>query len=269
MPRTCGYCGGPNARHANARYCSPEHKSAAYSERKLRARHEQLPPRVCKRPGCGNVIEDKKHPRTVFCSGECQRRHANAEHTAKRTARRTAARAGRFCTAPGCENEIPPERTANAIYCSDECHRDVVLAWRRGNAPTYMRQYLYGITPEQWEAQLAVQGYRCVVCRSDTWPGKDNRPHADHDHSLPVFILRGIPCGNCNLGLGKFGDDPLRLIAAARYLLTAKASPSGAGVPCDDPGLLGGALRFLAGGDPGLLRAAADLTESAEAMASA
>ena len=91
------------------------------------------------------------------------------------------------------------------------------VKWR-ARAPGYNRQYKYGITPEQWEAQLATQDGRCAICRSAEWPGKDNQPHADHDHSLETFVLRGILCGNCNNGLGNFGDDPARLRAAADYL---------------------------------------------------
>lgn len=260
-PRTCEYCGGPNLRHPNARYCSPEHKSQAYSERKLEARHAKLGDRVCKK--CGGPIEEKKHPRTVFCSGRCQREWANSQHTIQRSARRAAARAGRYCAAPGCHNPIPAGRNGNALYCSEECNQRVIAAGRQATAPTYMRFYLYGITPAQWDAQMAAQDYRCIVCRSGLWPGKGNRPHAEHDHTRPVFTLRGIACGNCNLGMGKLGDDPLRLIAAARYLLTAKANPAGTGRACDDPNLLAAALRTLAAGDPALLRAAADYLEAA------
>lgn len=224
-PRTCKHCGGPNLRHANAHYCSPTCKSEAYSERKLQARHERLQRlgnRTCKQ--CGGPIEEKKHPRTVFCSGRCQREWANEQHTAQRTARRTAARAGRICAAPDCDAVIPPERVAQAIYCSETCKHNVNIATWRAKAAGYNRLYLYGITLEQWQAQLEAQGHRCAICRRADWPGKDNRPHADHDHSLPVFILRGILCGECNVGLGKFCEDPALLRAAADYLEAATAA---------------------------------------------
>jgi predicted nucleic acid-binding Zn ribbon protein len=258
-PRTCGHCGGPNPRHVNARYCSPECRSRAYSERKLRARQAKLGDRSCVQ--CGAPIEVKKHPRVRFCSGACATAWAEAEASAKRTAARITARSGRLCSA-GCGQAIPPELTANALYCSEACKREVNLEDRRSRATTYMRTYKYGITPERWDAQMTAQGGRCAICRTDEWraPGRNNdgRPHADHDHGRTQPRLRGILCGEENLGLGKFGDDPLRLLAAARYLLTALADPAGAGVPCDDRGLLAKSLLALAGDDPVLLRAADD-----------
>lgn len=79
-----------------------------------------------------------------------------------------------------------------------------------------MRQYLYGVTPEQYQALLDAQDDRCAVCRSDAWPGKDNRPHVDHDHATGA--VRGLLCGRCNTGLGQFQDDPALLRAAVDYL---------------------------------------------------
>jgi hypothetical protein len=79
-----------------------------------------------------------------------------------------------------------------------------------------MRQYLYGISPQQWEAAWLWQGGRCAICWTSEWPGKDSRPHADHDHETGRF--RGILCGSCNPGLGRFRHDPARLRSAADYL---------------------------------------------------
>jgi Autographiviridae endonuclease VII len=78
----------------------------------------------------------------------------------------------------------------------------------------YNRRYLYGISIEEFEARLASQDGRCAICRTDTWNGKG--PHIDHSHETGA--LRGILCHKCNLGLGKFNDDPDLLRAAIRYL---------------------------------------------------
>lgn len=40
--------------------------------------------------------------------------------------------------------------------------------------------------------------------------------HIDHDHRTGK--VRGILCQACNLGLGKFRDDPALIKSAIRYL---------------------------------------------------
>lgn len=77
-----------------------------------------------------------------------------------------------------------------------------------------------GLTPEQYEAMLAAQGGGCAICGA-----KEPRRGAkffplDHDHETNA--VRGLLCSNCNLGLGNFGDDPAKLMAAVDYLLKFK-----------------------------------------------
>jgi len=82
-------------------------------------------------------------------------------------------------------------------------------------SPHYMRQYLYGITKDEYEAMLAGQDGRCAICRVDT-PGGKGGWHVDHDHDTKV--IRGLLCHHCNIGVGQFKDDPEILRAAADYL---------------------------------------------------
>ncbi|WP_420873807.1 endonuclease VII domain-containing protein [Nocardia huaxiensis] len=90
----------------------------------------------------------------------------------------------------------------------------------------------YRITPEHYDELRHLQGYRCAICgihESDIntakvggRPRKDGQPLSkmplavDHDHSTGE--VRGLLCPSCNFGLGKFGDDPGRLLAAVDYL---------------------------------------------------
>lgn len=78
-----------------------------------------------------------------------------------------------------------------------------------------MRQYLYGLTPEQYEALLERQGGKCAICDTET-PGGKGSWHVDHDHETKK--VRGLLCHNCNIALGNFKDDPVLLEAAAAYL---------------------------------------------------
>lgn len=71
----------------------------------------------------------------------------------------------------------------------------------------------YGITQEQYDEMVRRQNGLCAICE-----------HApiqkvlvvDHDHKTGV--IRGLLCDACNVGLGRFGDDPKLLRAALRYL---------------------------------------------------
>lgn len=89
----------------------------------------------------------------------------------------------------------------------------------------------YGITAEQFEAMFEAQGRRCKICRTDK-PGAQTagRWHIDHDHACCPGrkgscgkCLRGILCGNCNLGLGNMKDDPVIVRAALDYLVAYQA----------------------------------------------
>lgn len=138
--------------------------------------------------------------------------------TAARAETRRLARVARneHCAREGCGEQIPTARRMGSKYCGPGCKRKVMDARWRERSAGYMRRYLYGITEDQFAAQLAAQGGKCAICRTDDWPGKGNAPHVDHDHA--TGRVRGILCGVCNNGLGSFRDDPARLRAAADYL---------------------------------------------------
>jgi hypothetical protein len=65
------------------------------------------------------------------------------------------------------------------------------------------------------EASALLQRDRCDLCGV-----AGRRMHTDHCHETGA--LRGRVCGPCNQGLGMFGDDPITLRLAIRYLLRAR-----------------------------------------------
>ena len=113
----------------------------------------------------------------------------------------------KYC--PGCRTVSPlanwhrnaTARDGYASYCK-HCRR------RQGEADHLRRTF--GLTVDERDALFAAQGGLCAICRV--------RPikHIDHDH--PTGKVRGGLCGPCNMGLGQFEDNPVRLRAAARYL---------------------------------------------------
>lgn len=73
--------------------------------------------------------------------------------------------------------------------------------------------YRYGLSPEGVEELLAQQNYECAICSTTIAITSCN---IDHDHGSKV--VRGLLCTNCNLGLGHFRDDLVRLSEAMKYL---------------------------------------------------
>jgi len=102
------------------------------------------------------------------------------------------------------------QRPEQVAYRQTAAYKERVQQYSR-------RGYLeraYGITLDDFDRILSVQGGRCAVCRTDA-PARSWT--VDHDHLTGA--VRGILCWNCNVGLGHFRDDIVNLIAAADYLI--------------------------------------------------
>ncbi len=84
----------------------------------------------------------------------------------------------------------------------------------------------FGITQKQYQDMLAVQGGVCAICNKPE-TGMDSKRKTvialsvDHDHT--TGSIRALLCGDCNRGLGLFGEDPDLLERAAEYLRKHKA----------------------------------------------
>lgn len=82
----------------------------------------------------------------------------------------------------------------------------------------------YGMTMADYDAMFDAQEGRCAICGTQKEPwepgwGVEGRGRClvvDHCHT--DGRIRGLLCGNCNHGLGKFKDDIAHLLAAAEYL---------------------------------------------------
>lgn len=84
---------------------------------------------------------------------------------------------------------------------------------------------LYNMTPEVYTLMLIRQGGGCAICHRT--PEEEGRRLAvDHDHDCCPGrtscggCVRGILCGECNSGIGKFDHDPEKIIAAGVYMET-------------------------------------------------
>lgn len=73
----------------------------------------------------------------------------------------------------------------------------------------------FGISLEDYEHMLSLQGGRCDICGVEENPD-GRRFHVDHDHTTGK--VRGLLCGPCNSGIGLLKEDLAILTAAIKYL---------------------------------------------------
>lgn len=70
----------------------------------------------------------------------------------------------------------------------------------------------YGLTPEEYEAMLSRQEYKCSICGT----APDRLMSVDHDHSTGQ--IRSLLCNNCNAALGMVKEDKKVLQNMIEYL---------------------------------------------------
>lgn len=191
---TCAHCQKPFdsiTRRWGAIYCSVTCKEASREGRRW---NQEKPPADCLQ--CGIPLPLVRRVDQRFCNGRCNTNWRN-----KQAAALTLAAKAHRPPCIGCGGTVAAERTGNALYCSERCK----IRSRRHEA--------YGLTKAELELLLK-QHATCAICQTDHWGKKG--PCVDHDHATGK--IRGILCGSCNQGLGRFSDDPTRLRAAAAYL---------------------------------------------------
>jgi hypothetical protein len=85
----------------------------------------------------------------------------------------------------------------------------------------------YKITLEQYNQMIIAQGGLCLACKEpleEESPLAHRGPVVDHDHTCcPKSrscgkCVRGIIHRACNVGIGMFGDNAIKLRLAAEYL---------------------------------------------------
>ncbi len=130
------------------------------------------------------------------------------------------------CSQPGCSRSTHARALCAPHYLlwwrqKNPGHgRSYYLANREGlieyqkayNANTRHRRY--GLSAEEYEGLIALQGSACGICGEP--PVDGGTLFIDHDHKTGA--PRGLLCSRCNTGLGFFSDDPDRLRSAASYV---------------------------------------------------
>lgn len=102
-------------------------------------------------------------------------------------------------------------------YCR-ECRKEHDKRYyeeRKESIRSKLRERVYGLSEEDYQALIKKQDGRCVICRSQD-PGRSKYWNVDHCHDSGK--VRGLLCTTCNTGLGHFKDDAELLKAAVKYL---------------------------------------------------
>jgi hypothetical protein len=78
----------------------------------------------------------------------------------------------------------------------------------------------YSMSADEYNAALKRQGGLCAICREGPTGTGNKSVRLVVDHCHHTGEIRGLLCHRCNSALGKFHDDPERLFAALKYLLS-------------------------------------------------
>ena len=78
----------------------------------------------------------------------------------------------------------------------------------------------YNITPQEYEAMLEAQNYKCAICNKNAEDNKRGNKiqSLNIDHCHKTKQVRGLLCHQCNSGLGHFKDNTEFLLKAVDYL---------------------------------------------------
>lgn len=135
---------------------------------------------------------------------------AAAEHARRNRAATNAARRARSAQATAEGGEALEKRRAYQRRWREENY----ARYRAAVEEAGLRKR-YGMGRVELEAMLAAQGGKCLLCeRAVTWETR----HVDHIDTPRGPVVRGILCGECNTGLGKFREDAALLRRAAEYV---------------------------------------------------
>jgi hypothetical protein len=184
--------------------------------------------------GCGGAVKPGKRYLPGHSlrgpTSPSQRAAIAAGVTAFYERERPDRRSGKICPKCGVyksASEFGTRTKTNAAgqpYLRSHCQACAIAA-RRERAKTispeeHRRHHLrwkFGLTHDDYERMVRVQGGRCAVCGSPD-PGTRGAKHFHVDHCHKSGRIRGLLCNGCNAAIGHAGDDPNRLRALADYL---------------------------------------------------
>lgn len=124
-----------------------------------------------------------------------------------------------------CNEGLPLESYAKCSQNKDGRQWRCRLCWKKKRSVSkesireYQLQHKFGITSSDYTVMLEEQSGVCKICKQPE-PVKGRSLAVDHCHTTGK--VRGLLCGLCNGGLGKFRDNTQLLKEAINYLEISK-----------------------------------------------
>lgn len=134
------------------------------------------------------------------------------------------AKGEKFCR--GCNQWHPLE-----VYNVNNIRPDKLSEYCRACRTLRRAQTTYGLSPEAYAGLLLDQGGGCAICPRLSSRGSQKSLNIDHDHACCPGpgscgeCVRGLLCDDCNLAIGRLGDDAQLAKRMALYLLLGGRIP--------------------------------------------
>jgi hypothetical protein len=93
-------------------------------------------------------------------------------------------------------------------------YHDINKQKRSEQHKEWRRREKYGLTSDEYQSMLEQQNHVCAICHQKC----TSKPSLAVDHDHVTGKVRGLLCGNCNNGLGRFKDNVEWLSNAIEYL---------------------------------------------------
>lgn len=158
---------------------------------------------------------------SLFCS-RCKQEKWSSEFRYRSGRPRTGKRRGKDSRCNDCVraySQTPRGReiqSASSRRFLNKMRAENPAELRRRQRSSNLKKH-YGITQCQYDRLSESQSGKCRICgRADSVSG---RLHIDHDHQ--TGRIRGLLCGNCNVGIGVFGESVSLLKIAIEYLTSS------------------------------------------------
>jgi hypothetical protein len=125
---------------------------------------------------------------------------------------------------PSCHTIKPKDQFHSMYDVRGILRPSACISCDTDRAKNKHRKQRYGLNPDEYDAMIVAQHGSCGICKTTEPGGRSGTWHIDHDpRCCPGEYtcgkcIRGLLCFLCNVGIGRFNNDPELLRQAAQYI---------------------------------------------------